>query len=177
MWNKVVNGLSTFVLAAAINLPASGHAEVNSCLVGLWRPDLEDMAHVFATQMDIPSAEVSGIAEMEIKPDNTALMTFSDLAFDFQPPGGPPIRIVVTGVSDFEIETLESFIYFRDNTSDIIARAEFLGQVLEMSKDDFAPALTNGNFTAEFGCTDNSVSFEAEHIGNIPRRWHRIPES
>lgn len=177
MRNKVVNGLSATVLAAAISLPIAGHAEVDPCLIGLWRPDFEDMAHVFATQMDIPSAEVSGIAEMEITADSTALMTFSDLAFAFQPEGAPPMRIVVTGVSDYEIETIDSFISFRDNTSDITAQAEFLGQVLEMSKDDFAPALTNGNFMAEFGCSTNSITFEAEHIGNIPRRWYRISES
>ena len=175
MRNPIQTILSAAALAAVLSAPGVVHAEVDDCLVGVWAADMEDMAHVFATQMSATSATVDGIAELRILPEGQAEMTFSDVAFDFLVPGNPPMKVVVTGVSDSAIDTIETFIWFRDNTSEISARAEFLGQVLEMSKEDFSP-LTSGNFTAEFGCTESTLAFESENLGQIPRLWHRIAE-
>ncbi len=177
MKNRISQVLFAALFAGTLLAAGVAQAAVDECLVGTWRIDPEDFGHVFATQMGVDSAEVTGIAEMQIASPGTVQITLADLTIAFTPPGSPEIQVILTGVSDFDSETLESFMYFRDNRAEISVQAMVLGQLMDFPSDALE-AIMGGdrNFTSEFGCTEESLAFQTENLGQFPRHWFRVTE-
>lgn len=172
--NRLKSFLCQALICGALITPANASDTLDPCLVGLWRADLDDMAHVYSVQMNASSVTATGDVRMRIYDNGNGNMSVQNLSYDMIMEAMPPMTVSVTGDNSFTIRTLDMFAYFEPEGYDLVARAEVLGMVIDVPFTDGSMFVAQ-NSTGEFGCTEDSLSFEMAEIGKIPRKWYRLP--
>lgn len=165
------NSLAALLIGFSVMPTAAVSDELHPCLIGLWQADMEDLSHVFAVVMGAESATASGDVRMRIFPNGNGSYLIDPLIVDLQMPNSPPMQITIEGDADFTIRSLDHFVYFESTGMSLNARADVLGQVLEIPIDGFL----EGRQSGESGCTDTSLSIDVERLGGMPRSWARLP--
>jgi len=163
----------TFLASA---LFATQAAAIDPCLVGVWEADGADMAQVLAAQMGNPARHVGGRTIMEIDPLGNLTLLAQDMQYAVQIPNAPETVITVSGYSDgaMNADDGRTYVAVAANYS-LVGSADVFGQRMEIPVTQGLGGAAWGTSTGIYACSANSVSFEAELLGSIPRRWRRSP--
>ena len=163
---------TTFILIAC----ASPAFAIDRCLIGVWQADSADLAHIMGSQMPSGSSvrHLSGRVSLEITRDGTMTLLAEDFTILSAMPGIPGTAITVSGYSQGAMNADDGTNYVANAPEySLIGSADVLGQRLEMSAAELSGGAW-GQSRGTYGCTGNSVSFEATVLGSIPRRWTRV---
>jgi hypothetical protein len=165
-----------FVTAFFLMACASPALAIDSCLVGVWEADGADLAHVMGSQMPSGSSvqHLSGRVSLEITNDGTMTLLAEDFTILSTMAEMPGTAITIAGYSQGAMNADDGTNYVANAPEySLIGSADVLGQRLEMSAAELSGGAW-GQSTGTYGCSGNSVSFEANRLGSIPRRWRRI---
>mgnify|MGYP001801358056 CR=1 FL=1 len=165
-----------FITVCFLVAGASPAFAIDSCLVGLWEADSADLAHVMGSQMPPGGSMqyVSGRVSIEIT--NTGTMTL--LSEDFKVmsimPDTPATAITINGYSQGAMNADDGRNYVANVPEyDLLASADVLGHTFEISAAELSGGVW-GQSIGIYGCSGDSVSFEANQPGSIPRLWTRV---
>jgi len=157
---------------ALITLASPAFA-IDSCLVGIWEADGADLAHVMGTQMGGSASHVSGRVSLEITDAEVMTLLVEDFTILPALPDVPPTPITVNGYSQGSMNADDGTYVANAPEYSLIGSADVLGQRLEFSAHEFSGGAW-GQSRGSYGCSGTSVSFEADTLGSIPRRWSRV---
>lgn len=164
--------LKTTAVLTALLFSTSAMADVTPCMVGTWQVDLDDMAHVFATQMGANNVLATGNVTLLIGAGESATMTVRNLRLDMDMAGVPPIQVTLNGATTYQFSDMGDGIFTVSTTAiNLVATADVLGSTMEIPFSS-AEGLFGGGF-AEFGCRANSMSVESGDPPKFPRHWTR----
>ena len=162
-----------FLAAFAVPTPSFADEFLDECIVGIWRVDLEDFAHVYAAQMGATSATATGDVRMSAYDNGNVNMSIRNLVINLQMPDMPAMEITVNGDSLYVMSTEGNTFTATTNDFDLVASADVLGQPMTIPVSSDTGLFGGG--TGIFGCTADSLSFETPgDIPKIPRHWIRI---
>lgn len=164
--------VTTFFLVAC----ASPALAIDECLVGVWEADTADLAHVMGSQMPEGGSisYVSGRVSIEITNDGTMTLLSEDFSVMSIMPDVPATQVTINGYSQGAMNADDGSNYVANAPEyDLLASADVLGQTFEISAAELSGGVW-GQSVGTYGCSDDSVSFEANQLGSIPRLWHRL---
>ena len=166
------------ILSAALGLGLTGTSAfaVDSCLVGVWEADGVDLAHVMGSQMPPggSTTHVSGRVSLEITEDGTMTLLADDFTILSSMPDIPTTQIAINGYSQGAMNAEDGRSYVANAPEyNFVGSADVLGQTLEIPVTELSGGAW-GQSTGIYGCSGNSVSFEADRLGSIPRLWTRV---
>lgn len=162
----------TLLCVSSLVVCGPAMADVTPCMVGTWRADLDDMAHVFATQMGANNVLATGNVTLQIGAGESATMTVRNLRLDMDMAGVPPIQVTLNGATTYNFSDMGDGIFTVSTTAiNLVATADVLGSTMEIPFSS-AEGLFGGGF-AEFGCRANSMSVESGDPPKFPRHWTR----
>lgn len=148
---------------------------IDTCLIGVWEADGADMAHVLGVQMNGTATHISGQTLLEINEFGNMQLLADDMKYEIVVPNIPPMEVTVNGYSQgsMDTDTDGPGNYIANATEfDLLATALVLGERMEIPVTS-ASGAGWGTSRGIYGCTDASVSFEADDLGSIPRRLFR----
>ena len=161
--------LSFLATALCFSTPA---AALDSCLIGTWNADLDDIARVMADQMNGGASIVSGRASMQIGPTGAATLLAEDIIFRVQVEGAPEMDVKVVGFSSGLFSADDGAWVFTAGDYDLVGSADVLGQTMTIPFTS-ATGMFGGGL-GEYGCSAGSLSFESTgEVPRMPRRWTR----
>lgn len=165
--------MTTCRLGAFLALTGTPAMAIDSCLIGTWQADLDDLGHIMATQMNGEARVAGGAVTMEIKPDDSLTILVENLVFNVQVPDVPPMDVTVTGYSNAGFSA-EDGTWTASNTDyDLVGSANVLGQTMTIPFTSDTGMFGGGLGT--YGCTADSVSFESTgDTPRMPRKWVRV---
>lgn len=149
---------------------------IDDCLVGFWEADNADLAHVMGAQMPAGGSMqyVSGRVSLEITGDGTMTLLSEDFTILSMMPDTPATAVTINGYSQGAMNADDGRNYVANAPEyDLLASAEVLGQTFEISAAELSGGAW-GQSTGIYGCSGDSVSFEANRMGTIPRLWTRV---
>lgn len=161
------------IATTCLALLATPALAIDSCMVGVWEADGSDMATVLAAQMNGSASHTGGRATLEITVDGTMTLLSQDMKFSVQVPNAPVIEVTVTGYAQGAMNADDGQTYVANAPEySLVGSADVLGQRMEIP----VTSATGGWGTSQgtYGCSANSMSFEATQLGSIPRSWRRI---
>ncbi|WP_373355678.1 hypothetical protein [Pseudoroseicyclus sp. CXY001] len=159
--------------AIALAIAASPAAALDSCAIGVWEADANDIAHLMATTMNGTAEHVSGTAHMVITADGIAEIIANNLTINVVVAGTPPIEVVVTGYSRGLFEADGGAWRYSTVDFELIGSADVLGQ--RMTIPITSDTGMFGNAEGIYGCSETSMSFDAgDDLPRFPRRWTRV---
>ncbi|MDO6589909.1 hypothetical protein DS901_02135 [Loktanella sp. D2R18] len=164
--------LITALIFAASTSPAFA---IDPCLVGVWQADNDDLAHVMGSQMPAGGSigYVSGTVTLEITGDGTMTLLSNNFRVNSMMPDIPPTTVTINGWSEGAMNADDGSTYVANAPDyDLIGTADVMGAIIEISAAELSGGVW-GQSTGTYGCTGDSVSFEAERLGSIPRLWRR----
>jgi hypothetical protein len=164
--------LVTALIFAASASPAFA---IDPCLVGVWQADAADLAHVMGSQMPAGGSigYVSGTVTLEITGDGTMTLLSNNFMVNSIMPDIPPTTVTINGWSEGAMNADDGSTYVANAPDyDLIGTADVMGAVIEISAAELSGGVW-GQSRGIYGCTGDSVSFEADRLGSIPRLWNR----
>ena len=156
----------TAFLLVACGSPALA---IDSCLVGVWEADNADLAHVMGSQMPPGSSVeyVGGRVSLEITDTGVMTLLAEDYAVASTMPGAPQTVITVTGYSQGAMNADDGSNYVANAPEySLVGSADVLGQRMQIPVSDLAGGVW-GQSRGIYGCTPDSVAFEATAMGSI----------
>lgn len=161
----------TLIAAALSILPLSASA-FDTCLVGTWVADADQMGREMAAIMGGSMTHQSGQAVMTIDQHQSISMNVNDLVFRVQTPGVAPFDMKVYGYSEGSMHT-ESNGQFRTNITaySLRARAEIMGTVMQMPVTGYGDNW--GRALGSYSCAGSRLTFDTIQEGSMPRIWRR----
>lgn len=148
---------------------------IDSCLVGVWEADGADMAQVIGTQMQGRATHVSGRTSIEIDAFGSLKILSEDMKYEIVAEGGPLVTVTVNGFGEGAMNADDGRTFMAALPDyNLIARAEVMGQVMNVPINQGVGGAGPGNTSGTYGCSGGSASFEADVLGTIPRRWTRV---
>lgn len=148
---------------------------IDPCLVGVWEADSADLAHIMGAETGGQTSHVSGRVSLEITATGVMTLLAENFKIQMEMPGMPPTAITVTGYSQGAMNADDGRNYVANAPEyDLVGSADILGQPFEISADELSGGAW-GQSRGIYGCSGNTVAFEADRLGSIPRRWVRVP--
>jgi len=159
-------------VAVAIFVSSPVFADVDPCLVGTWQADLDDLAHIFAVQMEARNVLATGNVNLNVLPTGAATLTVGDLALDMDKEGIPPMVVTLNGATNFEfVELGGGAMSIRTEIINLVAQADVMGTAMVIPFSS-AEGLFGGGLV-EYGCLRNSFAVESGDPAKFPRKWTR----
>jgi hypothetical protein len=117
---------------------------------------------------------LSGRVSLEITDDGRLTLLAEDFTILSAMPDMPGTAITIAGYSQGAMNADDGVNYVANAPEySLIGSANVLGQRMEISAAELSGGAW-GQSTGTYGCTGDSVSFEATALGSIPRRWARV---
>lgn len=153
-------------------LATAAHA-IDTCMVGVWQADGNDIAHVMALQMGGDAAFLSGTASLEITEFGNMTLLVDNMVIQMKMPDVPAIEVTVNGYSQGAMNADDGTTYVANAPEyNLMGSADVMGTRMEIPvTSDTGPW---GQSTGTYGCTDDGLAFEADVLGTIPRSWTRV---
>lgn len=153
-------------------LATSVHA-IDPCMIGVWEADGNDIAQVMAVQMDGDATFLSGTTSLEITEFGVMTMLVDDMILEVQVPDAPAIQVTVNGYSQGAMNADDGNTYVANVPEyDLMGSADVMGMSIEIPVTSATGPW--GQSRGTYGCTESSLSFEADVLGSIPRSWARV---
>jgi hypothetical protein len=151
----------------------SAHA-IDACMVGVWEADGSDIAQVMAVQMGGNAEYLGGTVSLEITDTGTMTLLANDLVLGVTVPDTPAIEVTVAGYSQGAMNADDGTNYVANAPEySLMGSANVMGMRMDIPVTS-ADGGVWGQSTGTYGCTSNSMSFEATALGSIPRSWRRV---
>lgn len=160
------------ILTAFITFVATPVFALDNCLIGVWRADAADLAHVIAAQMNGAARVVGGSADMQIAPSGDVNIIVNNLTFEITVPNVPQMDVSVNGYSTGFLTADDGAWVLTGGDYNLAGSADVLGQTMTIPFTSASGIFGGG--LGEFGCSANSLSFEsAGDAVRMPRHWTR----
>lgn len=163
------------LIALLLTTSASPAFAIDPCLVGIWQADNADLAHVMGSQMPAGGAieYVSGVVTLEITNDGTMTLLSNDFMVNSIMADVPPTTVTINGWTEGAMNADDGLNYVANAPEyDLIGTADVMGTVIEISAAELSGGVW-GQSIGIYGCTGDTMSFEASRLGSIPRLWQR----
>lgn len=162
------------LITTALIACANPALAIDRCLVGVWQADTADLAHVMGTQMGGSASHISGSVSLEVTEHSVMTLLVDDFAVMTSLHGAPSTAITINGYSQGSMlaEDGRNYVAVAPEYS-LIGSADILGQPFEISAAELSGGAW-GQSSGTYGCRSDSVSFEANRLGSIPRKWVRV---
>lgn len=150
-------------------LATSAHA-IDPCMVGVWEADAADIAALMAEQMGGSATHLGGNASLDITDTGVMTLLVNDLIIEVQMPDVPAIAVTISGYSQGAMDADDGATYVANAPEyDLIGSADVMGTRMDIPvTSDAGPW---GQSTGTYGCSDDSLTFEADMPGSIPPAW------
>ena len=153
-------------------LASSAHA-IDTCMVGLWEADGEDIAHVLGEQMGGDTAYLGGTTSLEIDEFGNMTLLVDSLMIEAKMPDVPVIQIEISGYSEGAMNADDGRTYVANAPQyELVGAADVMGMRMEIPVTSASGPW--GQSTGTYGCSDAGMAFEADVLGSIPRSWTRV---
>lgn len=171
----MINLRSLFIVPILVFTSTPAMA-IDSCLVGNWRGDDADTAHVIGASSGANVEHVSGYTTINIDNNGNMTVTAKNVRYRMTTRGIAPFFTTISG-SGFGAMNADDGRNFVANLPefDFVSRSEILGRTLEVPVQTGQAGTTPGRAVGTYGCTATSASFQVEgEFPMMPRRWIKV---
>jgi len=149
---------------------------IDSCLVGKWRADDADTAHVIGASSGANVQHVSGETIIDIDQYGNLTILANDVRYRMTTRGIAPFYTTMSGSGSgaMNADDGRNFVVNLPEFN-FVMRSQILGETLEIPVQAGQPGTTPGRAEGRYGCTASSASFDVEgEFPVMPRRWIKI---
>ena len=170
---------SAAVLCVFVVAPV--YADVDSCMLGKWKPEEGQLQKQFGQLSQQQIKAVTGQVILSFNKSGTGIYHMDNLTLSMKPPasGGPPMEItmVMNGKSDFNWSagnkkfTMTNY-NMKLKTSGFMKMGDQKIPLPSMpiKNDQAASGIADGSYT----CSGNKLTFDAGNKDSILKKWQRI---
>lgn len=153
-----------------------GHAAVETCMVGTWIADLDDVADMLALQMEGEATPTDGEMSMEIAPDGAFTLLVDNMTINITVPDVPPMAVSVVGYSAGQFDAADNTFLATVDDYNLMGSADVMGMTLDIPFT--SETGMGGGGTGWFECATDTLRFEtsvggAADANRMPRLWQR----
>jgi hypothetical protein len=166
--------MSTLRIATAFACFAGmAEAAIDSCVVGTWQADLDEIATIMATQMQGAATPVGGMVTMQIAPPGTVRTEVQNMTIRVKVPNAPEMDVSVSGYSAGGMQAEGGNWAATATNYNLVGAADIMGSRMEIPFTSTTGMFGNG--AGSYTCAGSTLTFTSSSTpARIPPNWKRL---
>jgi hypothetical protein len=166
--------MSTLRIAAVFACFAGmAEAAIDSCVVGTWQADLDELAAIMATQMQGAATPVGGMVVMQISPPGSVRIEVQNMTIRVKVPNAPEMDVSVSGYSAGGMQAEGGAWAATATDYNLVGAADIMGSRMEIPFNSATGMFGSG--AGSFTCAGSALTFNSNTTpAKIPPNWKRL---